>query len=109
MNDTTSDDVRHLGLSATTVGDGAGERVQSAIAAGQAQEMLAESRAASYAAGLADDAVDVGRRATRSVSRQIRGTPPIAVLAGFALGYLASSWFHRGGGRPVRKRRPGSA
>jgi hypothetical protein len=51
--------------------------------------------------GVAEDAVDAGRRATRSVSRQIHENPLLAVLVGFALGYVAGSWI-RGGDRPGR-------
>jgi hypothetical protein len=37
-------------------------------------------------------------RATRSVSRQIHAKPLMAVLIGFALGYIAGLWTGRGGG-----------
>jgi hypothetical protein len=61
----------------------------------------AAQQAWSQAGGVAEDAVDAGRRATRSVSRQIHENPLLAVLVGFALGYVAGSWI-RGGDRPGR-------
>ena len=55
----------------------------------------------SQAGGVAEDVVDAGRRATRSVARQIGEKPLIAVLVGFALGYVAGLWM-KGGRRPGR-------
>ena len=77
----------------TKVGKAIGERVQSATAAtaaaaGQAQEVLDD------AGEVAEGVVDAGRRATRSVSRQIEENPLITVLVGCALGYLAGWWIH---------------
>jgi hypothetical protein len=46
-------------------------------------------------------AADAGCRATKSVSRQIEG-PLMVALVGFALGYLASLWIRKEGGRPAR-------
>jgi ElaB/YqjD/DUF883 family membrane-anchored ribosome-binding protein len=77
----------------TKVGKAIGERVQSATAAtaaaaGQAQEVLDD------AGEVAEGVVDAGRRATRSVSRQIEENPLITVLVGCALGHLAGWWIH---------------
>jgi ElaB/YqjD/DUF883 family membrane-anchored ribosome-binding protein len=104
MNDTSSDNVRNLGARVTDAGEGIGERVQSATAttaaaAGQAKKVLGDAaqQAWSQAGALAEDVVDAGRRATRSVSRQIGENPLIAVLVGFALGYVTGLWIHGGG------------
>ena len=77
----------------TKVGKAIGERVQSATAAtaaaaGQAQEVRDD------AGEVAEGVVDAGRRATRSVSRQIEENPLITVLVGCALGHLAGWWIH---------------
>jgi hypothetical protein len=128
MSDTSSDNVRNLGARVTEAGEGIGERVQSATAAtavaGYAQKIVEDTTAATAAAAgqvkkvlgdageaaqqawsqadaVAEDVVDAGRRATRSVSRQIGENPLIAVLVGFALGYVTGLWIH-GGGRTVR-------
>jgi len=61
----------------------------------------AAQQAWSQAGGVAEDVVDAGRRATKSVSRQIE-RPLMVALVGFALGYLASLWIHKEGGRPAR-------
>ena len=123
MNDTS------LEARVTKAGEAIGERVQSATAAtaaagGQAQKIVqdatkataaavgqakrvlsdagdAAQQAWSQASGAAEDVVDAGRRVTRSVSRQIDEKPLVAVLVGFALGYVASLWIH-GRGRPGR-------
>ena len=124
MNDTSSDNVRNLDSRVTDAGEAIGERVQSATAAtaaavGQAQKIVqditattsatvsqakkvlsdageAAQQAWSQAGGVAEDVVDAGRRATRSVSRQIDEKPLIAVPVGFALGYVAGLWIHGG-------------
>src|ERR1700751_4653135 len=129
MDDTSSDNARNLEASVTEAGEARGERVQSATAstaaaAGQAQKIVEGAPAATAAAagqakkglrdagegaqqawsqagGVAEDVVDAGRRATRSVSRQIDERPLIAVLVGFALGYVAALWM-KGGRRPGR-------
>jgi ElaB/YqjD/DUF883 family membrane-anchored ribosome-binding protein len=129
MNDTSSDNGRNLEASVTKAGEAIGGRVQSvttatAAATGQAQKMVqditattstaaaqakkvlgdageAAQEAWSQAGGVAEDVVDAGRRATRSVSRQIGEKPLIAVLVGFALGYVAGLWM-KGGRRPGR-------
>ena len=74
-----------------------------ATAAGEAKRVLGEAaqQAWSQAGGVAEDVVDAGRRATKSVSRQIE-RPLMVALVGFALGYLASLWIHKEGGRPAR-------
>jgi ElaB/YqjD/DUF883 family membrane-anchored ribosome-binding protein len=130
MNDSSSDNVRNLEARVTKAGEAIGQRVQSAAAAtaavaghaqkivedvtaatsaavGQAQKVLSDGgeaaqQAWSQAGGVAEDVVDAGRRASRSVSGQIGENPLIAVLVGFALGYVAGLWIHRGGGRPGR-------
>ena len=130
MNDSSSDNVRNLEARVTKAGEAIGQRVQSAAAAtaavaghaqkiaedataatsaaaGQAQKVLSDAgeaaqQAWSQAGGVAEDVMDAGRRATRSVSGQIGENPLIAVLVGFALGYVAGLWIHGGGGRPGR-------
>jgi hypothetical protein len=74
-----------------------------AAAAGQAKKVLGEAaqQAWSQAGGVGEDVVDAGLRATKSVSRQIE-RPLMVALVGFALGYLASLWIHKEGGRPAR-------
>jgi hypothetical protein len=129
MDDTSSDNIRNLESRVTDAGKAIIERVESATAAtaaaaghaqkivedataataaaaGQAKEMLGEAgevaeRAWSQAGGVVDDAIDAGRHASRSVSRQIHENPLLAVLTGFALGYVAALWIH-GGGTPGR-------
>ena len=123
MNDTSSDNARNLEGRVTKAGEALGDQVQSATAAtaaaaGQAQKIVqditattsatvsqakkvlsdageAAQQAWSQAGGVAEDVVDAGRRATRSVSRQIGENPLIAVLVGCALGYVAGWWIHR--------------
>jgi hypothetical protein len=129
MNDASSDNAKNLEARVTEAGEAIGERVQSATAAtaaaaGQAQKMVqditattstaaaqakkvlgdageAALQAWSQAGGVAEDVVDAGRRATRSVARQIGEKPLIAVLVGFALGYVAGMWI-QGRSRPGR-------
>ena len=124
MNDSSSDNVRNLEARVTKAGEAIGQRVQSAAAAtaavaGHAQKIVEDATAATSAAagqakkvlgdageaaqeawsqagGVAEDVVDAGRRATRSVSQQIGEKPLIAVLVGFALGYVAGLWVHGG-------------
>jgi ElaB/YqjD/DUF883 family membrane-anchored ribosome-binding protein len=123
MNEKSSDDARNLQARVTEAGEALGERVPSAAAAtaaaaGQAQKIVEDAAATvdgqskkvlsdageaaqqawSQAGGLAEDAVDAGRRATKSVSRQIRERPFMLVLIGFALGCVASFWI-QGRGR----------
>ena len=129
MNNTPSNDATSMEARVTQAGEAIGEHVKSATAvtaaaAGQAQQIVEDAAAATVAAtsqvtkllgnageaaqqawsqagGVAEDVVDAGRRATRSVSRQIDEKPLMAVLVGFALGYVASLWIH-GRGRPGR-------
>jgi hypothetical protein len=61
----------------------------------------AAQQAWSQAGGVVEDVVDAGRRATKSVSQQIKEMPLMVALVGFALGYLASLWMHKEGGRPA--------
>ena len=129
MNDTSSNNARSMEARVTKAGEAIGERVQSATAAtaaaaGHAQKIVEDATAATAAAadqakkvlgdagetaqqawsqagGVAEDVVDAGRRATRSVSRQIDENPLMAVLVGFALGYVAGWWIH--GRRQTRR------
>jgi ElaB/YqjD/DUF883 family membrane-anchored ribosome-binding protein len=106
----------------TEAGEAIGERVQSvtaaiAAAAGQAEKLVQDATASTLAAagqakkvpddageaaqqawsqagGVAEEVVDAGRRATRSVLRQIGENPMISVLVGCALGYVAGWWIH---------------
>jgi hypothetical protein len=123
MKETSSDNARNLEARVTEAGEALGERVQvataaTAIAAGQAQKIVENDAAAaagqpkkvlsdasqaaqqawSQASGVAEDVLDVGRRATKSVSRQIHERPLMLVLVGFALGCVASLWI-QGRGR----------
>ena len=127
MSDTSSNNASSM-EARVKAGEAIGERVQSATrqaaAAGHAQKMVglrmpprpppprpveakkadvgeAAQQAWSQAGGVAEDVVDAGRRATKSVSRQIE-RPLMVALVGFALGYLASLWIHKEGGRPAR-------
>ena len=129
MKETSSDNVSNLEARVTEAGEALGERVKSATAAaaaaaghaqkivedaaavavavpGQARKVLGDAAEAAQqawpeAGGVAENIVDAGRRATRSVSRQIDEKPLVAVLVAFALGYVASLWIH-GRGRPGR-------
>jgi hypothetical protein len=98
VNDTSSDNARNLEGRVTKAGEALGDQVQSATAAtaaaaGQAKKVLGDAGEAaqqvwSQAGGVAENVVDAGRRATRSVSRQIGETPLIAVLV--------CAWLRRG-------------
>jgi hypothetical protein len=123
MNDILSENVRDLHSRAIETGKAIGERVQSATAAtaiaaneaaaagvGQAKKVLGDAgeaaqQAWSQAADVAEGAVDAGRRATRSVSRQIHENPLMAVLVGIAFACIASLWF-RGGGPAAKASSP---
>lgn len=131
MNDKSSNNAISMEARVTKVGAAISEGVESATAAtaavaGHAQKIVSDATAAttaaanqavkllgdagetaqrawSQASATAEDVVDTGRRATSSVSRQIHRQPLMAVMAGFALGYLAAVWSRRGGWRPQRK------
>jgi ElaB/YqjD/DUF883 family membrane-anchored ribosome-binding protein len=111
MNDTpSSNDAGSMEAQVTKAGEAIGEGVQSATAAtagaaGQAKTVLGDAgeaaqQAWSQAGEVVEDVVDAGRRATRSVSRQIHENPLMSVLVGCALGYVAGWWIHGGGSRP---------
>ena len=77
-----------------------------AAAVSQAKKVLSDAgeaaqQAWSQAGGVAEHVVDAGRRATRSVSRQIDEKALMPVLVGFALGYVVSLCVH-GRSRPAR-------
>jgi hypothetical protein len=97
MKETSSDNARNLEARVTEAREELGERAQVAAAAaatlaGQAQKIVQDAATATAAAagqarkvmsdagGVAEDVVDAGRRATRSVSGQIGENPLIAVL-----------------------------
>ena len=125
----TSNDPRSMEARVTEAGEAIGEHVKSATAstaaaAGQAQKIVEDAAAVTVAAasqtrkmlgaageaaqqawsqagGAAEDVVEAGRRATKSVSQQIQERPLMVALIGFALGYVASLWIQGGGGRPA--------
>ena len=131
MKDTSSDDAKSMEARVSEAGEAIGDRVKSATAAtaavaGHAHRMVADATAATAAAAshthkvlgdagetaqqawsqageVAEDVVDAGRRATKSVSRQISENPVISVLVGCALGYIAGWWIH---GRTAGKEEP---
>jgi len=131
MKDTSSDDAKSMEARVAEAGEAIGDRVKSATAAtaavaGHAHRMVADATAATAAAAshthkvlgdagetaqqawsqageVAEDVVDAGRRATKSVSRQISENPVISVLVGCALGYIAGWWIH---GRTAGKEEP---
>ena len=81
-------------------------KAATAAAAGQAKKVLGDAgeaaqQAWSQAGGVVEDVVEVGLRATKSVSQQIKERPLVVALVGFALGYLASLWIRKEGGRPA--------
>jgi hypothetical protein len=109
MNDVLSENVRDLRLRVTETGNAIGERVHSvtaatAVAAGQAGDVA--QQAWSQAGDAAEEVFDAGRRATRSVSRQIHENPLIAVLVGIAFASIAG-WWLRGGGPNAKAPSPG--
>jgi hypothetical protein len=129
MSNTSSNDATSMEARVTEAGEAIGEHVKSATAAtataaGHPQKIVEDAAAATVAAasqatkvlgdageaaqqawsqagGVAEDVVDAGRRATKSVSQQIKERPLVVALVGFALGYLASLWIHKEGGRPA--------
>jgi hypothetical protein len=126
MSNTSSNDATSMEARVTQAGEAIGEHVKSATAAtaaaaGHAQKIVEDAATATVAAanqakkvlgdaaqqawsqagGVAEDVVDAGRRATKSVSQQIQERPLMVALVGFALGYVASLWIHKEGGRPA--------
>jgi hypothetical protein len=126
MSNTSSNDARSMEARVTQAGEAIGEHVKSATAAtaaaaGQAQKTVEDAAAATVAAasqtrkvlgeaaqqawsqagGVVEDVVEAGLRATKSVSQQIKERPLVVALVGFALGYLASLWIRKEGGRPA--------
>jgi hypothetical protein len=129
MSNTSSNDATSMEARVTEAGEAIGEHVKSATAAtaaaaGHAQKVIEDAAATTVAAasqarkvlgdageaaqqawsqagGVVEDVVDAGRRATKSVSQQIKERPLTVALVGFALGYLASLWIHKEGGRPA--------
>jgi hypothetical protein len=104
MNDVLSENVRDLQSRVTETKNGIAERVQTAtaaagIAADQAGDVARE--AWSQAGDVAEDVVDAGRRASRSLSRQINGNPLMAVLVGVGFACIAGLWL-RGGGSTAK-------
>jgi ElaB/YqjD/DUF883 family membrane-anchored ribosome-binding protein len=108
INDAALADVRNPASPVTAAEKAIGEGEQTAAtaveaAADQAAKILEDPgetlrRARSAAGGVAQGVLNAGCRATRSVSRQIAGKPVIAVLVGFALGYVAGFWVRTGRG-----------
>ena len=114
----------------TKAGEAIGERVRSATAAtaavaGHAERIVEDAAAATVAAvgqaktvlgdvgetaqqawsqagAVAEDVVDAGRRATRSVSRQIHENPLMAIMVGAASATSPAGGFTGGGGRPSK-------
>jgi hypothetical protein len=129
MSNTSSNDATSMEARVTNAGGSIAELVQSvtaatAAAAGHAQKIVEDAATATVAAanqakkvlgdageaaqqawsqagGVAEDVVEAGRRATKSVSQQIKERPLVVALVGFALGYLASLWIRKEGGRPA--------
>jgi hypothetical protein len=129
MSNTSSNDATSMEARVTEAGEAIGEHVKSATAAtaaaaGHAQKIVEDAAAATVAAasqtrkvlgdageaarqawsqagGVVEDVVEAGLRATKSVSQQIKERPLVVALVGFALGYLASLWIRKEGGRPA--------
>jgi ElaB/YqjD/DUF883 family membrane-anchored ribosome-binding protein len=109
MNDVLSENVRDLRARATDTGNAIGERVHDATAAtanaaGRAGEAAQETW--SQAGEVAEDVLDAGRQASRSVSRQIHENPLTALLVGIAFAFTAGLWL-RGGGAKAKVPSPG--
>ena len=100
MSDILSENMRDLHSRVTENGKAIGERVDSAtaataIAAGDVGDLA--QQAWSQAGDVAEDALDAGRRATRSVATQIHESPLIAGLVGIAFVCIGALWL-RGSG-----------
>jgi ElaB/YqjD/DUF883 family membrane-anchored ribosome-binding protein len=61
--------------------------------AGEAVEQATE-QAWSQATGVADDVLAAGRHAAQAASRQVNEQPLMALIVGFALGYIAAFLLH---------------
>jgi hypothetical protein len=101
MNDILSENVTDLHSRANAGAKAIGERMHSATAATGDPARQAWSQAGDAA----EDFVEAGHRATRSVSRQIHENPLISVLVGIAFAGIASLWF-RGGGSTAKAPSP---
>ena len=75
-----------------------------AAAAGQAEKTLGEAgeavqqaarQAWSQASDVADNMLSAGRDAAQAASRHVEEQPLLAVIVGFALGYIAALLVHR--------------
>ena len=77
--------------SGTAAATGRAER-----AVGEAGEAVQQTarQALSQASDVADDMLAVGRHAVQAATRQVDEQPLMAVIAGFALGYIASWLIH---------------
>jgi ElaB/YqjD/DUF883 family membrane-anchored ribosome-binding protein len=92
----------------TQAGEAVGEGVRNATSAteaatGQAERTVGEAgeavqqtarQALSQASDVTDDMLAAGRHAVQAATRQVDGQPLMAVIAGFALGYIASWLIH---------------
>jgi ElaB/YqjD/DUF883 family membrane-anchored ribosome-binding protein len=108
MNDIFVENARDLRSRLTETEKAIDGRVHSATAGiGQAMSDAGDAaqQAWSQAGDVAEDAVDAGRRATRSASRQIHENPLIAVLVGIAFACIAGLWL-RGGGSDAKAHSP---
>jgi ElaB/YqjD/DUF883 family membrane-anchored ribosome-binding protein len=86
------------------VGEGVGNATSATAAAtGQAERAVGEAgeavqqtarQALSQASDVADDLLAAGRHAAQAATRQVNEQPLMAVIAGFALGYIASWLIH---------------
>jgi ElaB/YqjD/DUF883 family membrane-anchored ribosome-binding protein len=96
----------HSGV--TQAGEAVGEAVRNATSAtaaataqaeravGEAGEAVQQTarQALSQASDVADDMLAAGRHAVQATTRQVDEQPLMAVIAGFALGYIASWLIH---------------
>jgi len=98
LNEVLSENASDLHSRVTETGNGIAERMQTAgagIAAGRAGDVAGQ--AWSQAGDAAEGVVDAGRRATRSVSRQIHENPLITVLVGIGFACIIGLWLPGGG------------
>jgi ElaB/YqjD/DUF883 family membrane-anchored ribosome-binding protein len=89
----------------TQAGEAVGEGVRNATSAtaaaagqavGEAGEAVQQTarQALSQATDVADDLLAAGRHAAQAATRQVNEQPLMAVIAGFALGYITSWLIH---------------